>query len=129
MISVYSSSLSSLFLTLLCTVFNISFTTATFPFTIQVGNPAYVLYPNVTGEPGLPDMSTVVINISSTLIRGYTCYGGKYAAGTVLFINGSSLSSLSYNDQNISGTQPGAADIEGAVVDPSDSSHVYGIMQ
>jgi hypothetical protein len=101
--------------------------TASFPFTVQVGNPAYVLYPNASGIACLPDMSTVVINVSSTTLRGYTCVGEE-KSGTWLFINGSSLSAVDPDGGFVNEVLSDAADIEGMVVDPGNSSVVYGLM-
>lgn len=100
---------------------------SSFNFTVQVGNPAYVLYPNASGIACLPDMSTVVINISATTLRGYTCVGGQ-ASGTWLFINGSSLGAVDPSGGFVNEPFPDAEDIEGMVVDPNNSSVVFGLM-
>jgi hypothetical protein len=91
---------------------------AAFPFSIQVGAPAYVLYPNATGQRGIPDQSTLVLNFTAEgVLRGYTAW-----LDTVLFIDGPSLSAVTLPAANVTCDW----DIEAAVVDPADGTTVHG---
>jgi hypothetical protein len=99
-------------------------TAVSFPFSVSLAEPAYVILPDTSGQTHIIDQSMLVVNVTegpTTVLRGYNAW-----IHTELLINGSTLDALVLN---VSSPPPVTAswDLEGAVQD-LETGIFHGLM-